>query len=187
MRTRVGARTACFCREQGAFLAAASWRRRAVSRRSSAIRGDGGPLSGRPPIHHRVCAKEMVRWACSMLLGRTAVRVFRSLLLLWLSAPTSIWTANASDADLCSVRQDWPIGGPAQLSPTDRPDVRWIWIHRTRAAIHIALSISAKRSSDHPRCSTRRYHSAPSIVAANRSRHSCSLTASWPVAAAARA
>jgi hypothetical protein len=58
---------------------------------------------------------------------------------------------------------------------------------RTSCATQSPPSHSPKRSSDQPRSCTRRCHSAPSIVANKRSRHSCSVTPSRPVAAAARA
>ena len=66
----------------------------------------------------------------------------------------------------------------APLAPNEPPEQRGsrayrVRLHyRTRAATHRVPSIWANRLSDQPRSSTRRCHSAPSRVAASRSRHS---------------
>ena len=57
----------------------------------------------------------------------------------------------------------------------------------TNCEVQRRPSQEAKRSSGHPLSATSRCHNAPSIVAASTSRHSVSLTASCPVAAAASA
>jgi hypothetical protein len=85
-----------------------------------------------------------------------------------------------------------PRTGARQVSDSRR--VRGIFLscahslrYCTNVAIHIEPRNPANRSSVQPRSSTKRCHRAPSNVAASTSRHSSSLMASWPVAAAARA
>ncbi len=77
------------------------------------------------------------------------------------------------------------------IASTRDANASGIWMGKphylTSAPTHIVPSSWANRSSDQACSSTRRCHSVPSIVAASRSLHSRSLTASWPVVAAARA
>ncbi len=96
---------------------------------------------------------------------------------------------------LCGAADSYPsptqdrgqigLGQPARARhiPPSAQSLRYC----TNVAIHIEPRNPANRSSVQPRSSTKRCHSAPSNVAASTSRHSSSLMASLPVAAAARA